>query len=102
MKIHKETVEAKKVSGLLTYESALSHIAKIFENEKVTASFDYNCVCEFSGVIENNKIVAFSVSYDKILVMNDTKSFFWPILKHTRNVSIEEGEQFLENLRKKT
>ncbi len=100
MKIHKEEVEKKKISGLMNYESALSHIAIIFEKRNREVKFDLSCVCAFKCDIDNLLIKTCEITYDKIIVECDKESLIWPIQKYTCTVPLEEGIQLMENLRK--
>ena len=87
-------------SKLMTYQEILKPLYDVFGRAECDCKFNESCICGFSCNIEDSQIKSFTVSYDKVFFDIDGKLFLWPIQKHTCIVTLEEGNQLLENLRK--
>ncbi len=85
---------------LHTYNESLKILFEIFGRAEQDCKFIETCICGFSSNIENCEIKSFTVIYDKIWFDIDGKSFLWPMQKHTCDLTIEQGQQLLEKLRK--
>jgi len=94
-------VEMKSESlKLMTYEDALKYIWTVFGLPDSDCKFTESCICGFSANIENCQMQSFNIIYSKVGFEIEGKLNFWPIQKYTRSVSLEEGIQLLETLRK--
>lgn len=90
-------VQTKK---LATHDEVRDHIENVFGSTKYNIRFVEKCICNISFNISDRNLENFIVTYDKIFFEMEGREFFWPIQKYSEAISVEEGKNLIEMLRR--